>query len=265
MPNEASYSDIQTNPRIGDRGLINIYIPKGKGPFPFILGIHGGGWCAGDRTSYNHFWPRIKRAGIAFVLCSYRICQEDYYPAAYNDLVHLLKWLRSNGHSYSLDTERCALLGGSAGGHLVMLLATKAVREETELCEIRAAVNYCGIMDMAEQFRYDNVRGHTMTFAFMGGNPSRKPENYIDASPVNHIHNNMPPIWMAHGADDKIVPIAQSRNMASLLKKVGNEIKYIEAEGRGHTLIKEDNAPLDKVEFLFENDMLTFVNTHLKA
>lgn len=263
MFNTASYFDVQTNPAIGERGLINIYLPEGKGPFPFILGIHGGGWCAGDRKSYNHFWPRVKQAGLAFVLCSYRICQEDYYPAAYNDLVRLLKWLRNHAPEFNLDPERCSLLGGSAGAHLVMLLATKATKKESGLCNIRAVVDYCGIMDLLGQYEHDNARGHTMTFAFMGGNPARKPENYHDASPVNHIHGKMPSVWMAHGTDDKVVLIEQSRNMASLLRAAGSKVSFTEAPGRAHTLVKDDNAPIDQVEFLFEDEMFEFLKSHL--
>lgn len=261
---EPSFSDIQTNPKIGERGLVDIYLPEGKGPFPFVLGIHGGGWCIGDRTSYNHFWPRIKAGGLAFILCSYRICQEGYYPSAYLDLVHLLKWLARHGAKYRLDPGRCALLGGSAGGHLTMLLASKATCEESGLCGIRAAVDYCGIMDLAKQYDFDNIRGHTMTFAFIGGTPTKKPARYNDASPINHVHSNMPPIWIAHGTDDPVVQIGQSRQMVEELKRHGVVVSYTEAKGRKHTLVKDDTANIENIEFLFEKDMLSFIGGHLK-
>ncbi|MDD2710876.1 MAG: alpha/beta hydrolase [Verrucomicrobiae bacterium] len=258
-----THRNIQTNPKIDERGLVNIYLPEGRGPFPFVMGIHGGGWCAGDRNSYHHFWPRIKRAGFAFVLGSYRISQEDHYPAAYRDLMHLLKWLGRHGHEYQLNPDRCGLLGGSAGGHLVMLLAAKGTREGTGSCKIRAAVDYCGIMDLAAQFERDNARGQVITFAFIGGNPTRKPSACRDASPIHQIHAKMPPVWMAHGTKDPIVPIGQSRRMAAKLRAAGHHPVYLEAKGRLHTLVKDDAAPKAKVEFLFEKQMIGFLKKHL--
>jgi len=218
---------------------------------------------SGDRTSYDHFWPRIKSAGLAFVLCSYRIFQEAPFPAAYQDLLAVLKWLAKNGAGYQLDAGRCALLGGSAGGHLAMLLGLRAAREETGICHVRAVVDYCGIMNLADQFQADQKRGSTMTLDFMGGTPAEKSLLYREASPVFHIHRRAPAIWIAHGDKDQVVPFEQSRRMVEALERNGLHPVFLKADGRGHTLTAEDDMPKDKVKFLFEKEMLEFLNTHL--
>jgi acetyl esterase/lipase len=95
---EPTISGIQTNPSIGVRGLIDIFLPDetNKSPIPFILGIHGGGWQNGDRTSYSHFWPDFKKHGLGLVLCSYRLGSLAPFPAAINDVMHVIKWVHEN-------------------------------------------------------------------------------------------------------------------------------------------------------------------------
>jgi acetyl esterase/lipase len=256
-----TFKDIQTNPPLGDRGLINIYLPEGEGIFPYILGIHGGGWEAGDRNSYSHFWPRIKPTGIAFVLCSYRVFREAHYPAAYHDIVHLFKWLKRNGWNYRLDSNHCILLGGSAGGHLAMLSGLRATKEEDDICKIKGIVDYCGIMDLVKQYAHDQIRGNTMTSDFMGGTPLEKADAYKEASPINHIYLHAPKLWIAHGTVDNIVPVEQSKKMVSLLRSAGHSPVFMEAKDRKHTMTTDDSLPFDKVEFLFEREMLEFLTS----
>jgi len=147
MALHSTYSDVQANPVIGEKGKINIFLPEVSGKHPFILGIHGGAWWTGDHYSYSHFWPRIMPTGLAFVTCSYRLAPANPYPAAYLDLVHVLKWLKTNGNRFHLDVDRCVLMGG-----------LRATREERDICGIKALVDYCGIMDLAAQVETDRKR-----------------------------------------------------------------------------------------------------------
>ncbi len=256
--------NIQTNGEIDDRGLIDIFLPEGKGPFKFVLGVHGGGWHNGNRKSYIRLQNRIlKPTGYAIVLCSYRLRQEAKYPAAYNDLVHLLKWLNNNGADYKLDTSACVLLGGSAGGHLVALLNTKATKEENNIIEITGTVSYCPILDMKLQYEFDVKRKSSMVVNFLGGTPEEKPDLYKDASPINHIHKDMPPIWLTHGDADKTVAIENSRSFVRKTKETGANYQYAESPGEGHTMVEKvdinDNIPENNRKMVFEEDMLAFI------
>lgn len=261
-----TYKDIQTNPGIGERGMIDIYLPGDKVPYPFILGIHGGGWCGGDRASYRHFWPRVRQRGFALVLCSYRLAPEFHYPNQFDDLMNVLKWLKTEGRKYGLDTERCALLGGSAGGHMLMLSGLRATKEiPDEIVKIKALIDYCGVMNVKDQYFYDTtVRHSQMTSNFIGGTPEGQDDKYREASPVNHVHKLAPPVWMAHGEKDNVVPIGQSEKMAAALKEKGVECVLMRAPGRGHTLTKEDDFKIGDVQFLYEEEMFSFLEEKLK-
>jgi acetyl esterase/lipase len=256
---------IQTNPAIGDRGLIHVYGSDPSSPKPYILAIHGGGWRNGDQTSFAWIWPRVQELGFALVLPSHRLTPEFRFPHAYDDLVHVLAWLRDHGSSEGLDPGRCMLFGSSAGGHWSMLLATRAMKENLPMPRIRGVVNYCGVMDMPSQYAFDIERKTTMVNDFMGATPESDPALYRSASPIYHIHDSMPPVWMAHGTTDGAVPIAQSRDMVHALKAAGNDPIYLEARSLGHTMIEitPDGKILKPQKLLFEEDLLRFIGRHL--
>ena len=128
-----------------------------------MLGIHGGGWENGDRTSYNWCFERLHAAlgNVALVQGSHRPASEAPFPAAYDDCVHTLRWLHDHAHEHHLDPNRCALFGCSSGGHLTGLLATRATKEQLPLGDgrparkerghiphIRAAVSFAGVLDL---------------------------------------------------------------------------------------------------------------------
>ena len=256
--------DIQTNPALGARGKIHVYGADPVTPRPYVLGIHGGGWSAGDQTAYGdgRLGPLAERLGFSLVLATYRLCPEFPFPCAYDDLVHLLAWLRDNGASQGLDPARCVLFGASAGAHLAMLLATRAMKENRPMPGIRGVVNYCGIMDLTAQYAADSARGAKLVGNFLGGPPESNRELYRAGSPICHIHNQMPPVWMAHGTADTSVPVAQSRAMASALTAAGCDLIYHEARGIDHTMLEvgTNGEHLEPYTLLFEDDVLRFVS-----
>lgn len=243
-----------------------MYLPEGSGPLPFVLGIHGGGWNSGNQESYSWLWPKLEPLGVALVLCSYRLAPEFPFPCAYDDLLRVLSWIQEHGASHRLDTTRCLLFGGSAGGHLAMLLATRGIAENSAVPEIRGVVDFCGIMDLAAQHTWDRGRASPMTREFLASDPENNPERFRAASPQENIHANMPPAWIAHGSVDPVVPVEQSRRMVRNLRKAGHDPVYLEARGLGHTMLEttRDGRTIAPAEILFEHDFLRFVRCCLK-
>lgn len=258
---------VQTNEAIGEKGFIHIYGGDVSSPKPFVLGIHGGGWRGGEQKSYDWLWARVKPLGVALALPSYRLAPAFRFADAYADLLHCAAWLRENGAAQGLDVSRCVMLGGSAGGHWVMLLATRALREGRPMPTMRGVVNYCGIMDLAGQDAHDVTRASTMVKDFLGGPAASQPELCRAASPMCHVHKEMPPVWMAHGSSDRTVPVAQSREMARLLREAGHDPVYLEARGLGHTMteISPEGKQMEPIRLLFEDDALRFIARALRG
>jgi len=252
-------TEIQTNPAIGKAGIISIRRPDGKGPHPFLLGIHGGGWQEGNRKSYDWTWSRLKPLQVGLVLCSHRPASEARFPAAYDDLVHLLRWLNEHAVEQQLDRERCALFGCSSGGHLVSLLGTRAMKEENNILPIRALASYAGIMDVAAW--HGELDRNISAENFFGATPEQAPEAYRAASPIFHLHDDVPPILMIHDAEDEIVPVSQSQRMFTALENAGHHPILLESEGFGHFGMNA-KSPEEEQEFIFEDDLFDFLKTH---
>jgi acetyl esterase/lipase len=267
MRNVSAREIIQANAAIGEKGFIHICGGDPAAPKPFVLGIHGGGWRNGEQKSYEWLWSRVKPLGVALALPSYRLAPAFRFPSACDDLLHCLAWLREKGAAQGLDASRCVMLGGSAGGHWVMLLATRAMREGRPMPAVRGVVNYCGIMDLAEQAAHDTSRGSTMVKDFLGGPAADFAELCRAASPACHVHREMPPVWMAHGSADGTVPVAQSREMARRLREAGHDPVYLEARGLGHTMteVSTEGKQAEPVRLLFEEDVLRFIHRALKG
>lgn len=105
--------------RRGDWELgADILVPKGQGPFPTILYLHGGGWCVGSAEGAR--WPaaRLAAAGYVVVNLDYSLAPERPYPAAVEDVIYAARWLGGNIEKFGGDPGRTIVSGDSAGANL---------------------------------------------------------------------------------------------------------------------------------------------------
>ncbi|HIN27139.1 MAG TPA: alpha/beta hydrolase, partial [Candidatus Marinimicrobia bacterium] len=87
-------------------------------PAPLIIFIHGGSWTKGDKMDYLIYLLSYAEKGYITASLSYRFAQEAKFPAALEDVICGVEWLKANGAEYGIDSSNVALVGGSAGGHL---------------------------------------------------------------------------------------------------------------------------------------------------
>ena len=104
---------------------LNLARPKNvSGDLPAILCIHGGGFRAGTRESYDKLCVTLATRGYVAATLTYRLAPAHPFPAAVIDCKVAVRWLRANAEKYRLDPKRFAAWGSSAGGHLVAVLGT---------------------------------------------------------------------------------------------------------------------------------------------
>ena len=125
------------------RQLLDIWLPTaagaaGRGPFPFVLWIHGGGWQAGSRALSPGDYPLdVLPYGVAVVSIDYRLSGDDGstpYPAHIHDCKAALRWTKANARRFGLNPGRVVAYGASAGGHLALHLGlTAGVASMTDL------------------------------------------------------------------------------------------------------------------------------------
>jgi len=122
--------------RAGDETLLlDAHIPDGDGLHPVAILVHGGGWSRGDKSGLDEptkgaditpWFAPLNNAGFTWFSINYRLAPVHRWPAGFEDVQTAIRWVKQHAPEYKGDPERIALLGYSAGGHLVTLAGTHA-------------------------------------------------------------------------------------------------------------------------------------------
>jgi acetyl esterase len=123
MPNnfEFDVEDIEYL-RHGTKPLLaRLYKPRGTGPFPAMVEVHGGAWCQGDRLQNVPTCELLAKSGIVVASLDFRMPPEASYPASMVDINFGIRWLKSRAQQLGSRQDWVGALGNSSGGHQVML------------------------------------------------------------------------------------------------------------------------------------------------
>jgi acetyl esterase len=108
--------------RHGDRPLLaRVYRPRGEGPFPLIVDVHGGAWCRKDRTTDAATDEPLARSGVVVVALDFRMPPEAKYPASLADINYAVRWCKARAAEFGSRSDLVGLLGVSSGGHQSLL------------------------------------------------------------------------------------------------------------------------------------------------
>jgi acetyl esterase/lipase len=252
--------------------------PTGAGPFPALVFIHGGGWSEGTREKFlnpidlplNHI-QRAAQCGYVAVAVSYRLTnvhengRPKYpFPAQVQDVKCAVRWLRANAAQYRVDVERVGAVGGSAGGHLALMLALTDTSAGLEgdggyrnySSRVQAAVSIVGPTELARG--WETTQGGKPQYqALLGGAPQQVAPQYKAASPLTYVSKDDPPVLTIHGDQDSLVPLEQAELLDAKMKEVGASHTLVVLRGQGHLL---DAGARD----LAQACMYAFFDRHLK-
>src|SRR5262245_53038786 len=103
----------------------DLYLPKGTGPFPALVGVHGGGWVQGARSAFQYWGPWFAARGVALFAVTYRLAKANQktFPNAVQDVLAAVQYVRGNAKSLNVAADRIGIFGHSAGGNLGALAA----------------------------------------------------------------------------------------------------------------------------------------------
>src|SRR5208282_6631328 len=233
-------------------------------PFPAIVCIHGGGFRAGKRESYDSQCIRLAEHGYVAMTVTYRLAPKYPFPAAIHDVKATVRWARANAAKYRIDPERIGVTGGSAGGHLAQFLAVTADVKQFEgeggnanqSSRITCVVNVYGPSDFTKSYG-KSVDAAVVLPLFLGGNLETARQKHIQASPLYWVTPNAAPTLCIHGTEDKYVAHEQAVWLIDRLKAAGVEADLLTLEGAGHGFKGKDAETAEKA-------MLEFFEKHLK-
>ena len=222
----------------GSALVADIAYPVSEAPVPAMIYVHGGRWRAGERTGRDRLdvyeWAG---AGFFSMTIDYRLVPASPAPAPYQDLLCAIRWVHAHAEEYGIDPDRVYLIGNSAGGHLVSLVATlgdgpyeKVGGWENARSDVRAVISAAAPYEL-------NALSWGNLWTPIEGNVE---EQRRIASPIRQINASTKPILIIHSDDDRSVPVQQAHDMVAAMDNARAPHKFVHHTDRGHMRITEE-------------------------
>jgi len=260
----AVHAELKTNIEYGTAGSealhLDANVPEGAGPFPVVIAIHGGGWSRGDKTGNGDFAPALEALTtnqFTWFSIDYRLAPTNRWPACFDDVQTAIRWVKAHAAEYKGDPNRIALLGYSAGGHLVCLSAALA-RPDTR---VQAVVALAPPTDLVADAEHRGGIGKWSSMRNLLGRDSMDAETLKllrQLSPTSYLKPGLPPFLLMQGDSDKTVFPLLTRNFAAQLKenKVPCELYFL--KGAGHRI-----ADWEKFDPAWQQKLVDWLNQTL--
>lgn len=210
------------------------------GPRPLVIVVHGGSWAGGDRTDLPDLNYYLAARGYYVAAIDYRFAPEFKHPAQTEDVNDAIDYLKANAAPLGIDAQRIALIGRSAGGHLVLLSAY--TKHDPA---VRGVVAFYPPTD--QLFGYQNpspvIPSREILRNYLGGNPLSNPAAFTSSSPIRFVGADSPPTLLIHGAKDELVSVRQSQMLAERLTANDRPHLFIEMSWATHGCDYVFNGP----------------------
>jgi acetyl esterase/lipase len=249
--------------------LLDAYLPprqRGVTPAAIVL-VHGGGWAGGSRTVLAPEAQQLAQMGYASFTIDYRL-EGDPTQLPWNDELDdvqaAVRFVAANGTRFHLVPTRIGMIGASAGGHLVALVATLGTLDDTTGHDQNAVsgakpvnpvvvATWSGVFDLGQ---LASIAGAPPTGCagdpacigiflpnaiptYVGCQEVNCEARYAEASPLTHVSASTSPMFIAN-SQEELIPLQQPQEMIAALQKFGvpNQLDILPGE-----LHAEEYAP----------------------
>lgn len=230
----------------------DLYLPKGAGPFPALIGVHGGGWVQGVRGQFQHWGRYLAARGTALFAISYRLAKpgQKTYPHAVQDVLAAIQFVRGNAKDFNIAPDRLGVFGHSAGGNLGALAALAGQCPQfangypqdphaKESTDVKVFAGVYGVYDLAEMWLKYNMQSPKQNNIelFLGASLPDNRQLYFDASPISHAitANNKVAVHLSVGTEDDLVDRRANTDAFILaLKQAGFFVRTTILQGAPH-------------------------------
>lgn len=249
------YSQITTQ-RTNRLMKMTLLVPRTKEPKPAIVFYPGGGFTSTAHEMFIEMRMALAKAGFVVAAVEYRVIP-DKFPAPVVDAKAAVRYLRAHAEQFGIDSSSIGVLGNSAGGYVAQMMGTTNGEKQFDQgdfleypSDVQAAATIYGIsnlLNIGEGLGEKSQEVHSSpavtealllhgpAFAdFAGNNIQSDSTKAMEASPMGHVKENLPPFLIMHGGKDKLVSPIQSEQLYEALLKKGNSADYVVVENAGH-------------------------------
>lgn len=237
-----------------ERHSLDLYLPANRtDATPLVVLVHGGGWCTGDKINTSLQAEYLQNSGYAAAAINYRFAggvENLTVFAQVADIGRALDFLRQQSGFYTYSSEKPAMIGFSAGGHLALLFAYTEGHDR-----VSAVVGFAPATDFTDTNYI--ATGHEF-FEMLTGTPFTAPNYHLyrDASPLWMSGSSAPPTLLFHGLLDEAIPCDHSLRLGARLDSlaVSNQVNIL--SGSGHAFESENMEALMQQCVLWFNSEL---------
>lgn len=216
--------------------VLDWYIPQSKGrkraaatKYPVVVFLHGGGWVAGDKSSWVERLPlfaaQLANSGILVASVNYRLAPGFKHPTQIEDVATATAFVKKWAASLGGDPDRIFLCGHSAGGHLAALLGTHPTYAKDaglSAGDIKGVVAISGVYSFGGFSRLVGL-------FFL-----KEKTDHIAASPVEHVDEKDPPFLILTAEHDLLGQTRQAKLLLAALKDAGVRVDALEIATTNH-------------------------------
>ncbi|MEI7532451.1 MAG: alpha/beta hydrolase [Betaproteobacteria bacterium] len=250
----------------GRQLMARIYQPKGSGPFPVLLDLHGGAWNRKNRTAEQPMNRSLASSGILVVAIDMSLAGDMPYPACFQDAHYGVRWLKFNAHRWQGDPSTIGIYGSSSGGHAAELIGMKpfdpvfSAIPFPENPNLDATVRYVAsrapISDPFARYqnavaraRPDMIKNHHIFFHPWEKIYEANPQQILD----RHEKVSLPPLLIMAGAlDDNVLPAIQER-FAKSYQAAGGDCELKIFANSEHEWVAEESLQTDLARLTVKN------------
>jgi len=234
----------------GDRELALDVIKPAKPNGLGVLVMVSGGWKSGKPGEFRAWMaaPLLRRGFTVFAI--YHISQ----PTAsvmeiIADVNRATRFVRYHAREYGVDPDRLGVTGGSAGGHLSLMLATRGGpgpadapdpvdRASSAVQAVAIFFPVTDLLNLGKSTENLGDGGPPKSFRRAFGPASTNLAEWKligrDCSPIYHVTTNLPPILIYHGDADTLTPLEQTEWFAAKAREVGRPVQVVIHHGGRH-------------------------------
>ena len=250
-PAETSFTrieDVIYGRKFGTALTLDVFQPKQPNGYGIALMVSGGWFSSHEAINPGFFQPLLNRGYTVFAVVhgsQPKFNITEIVP----DIHRAIRFIRHNAAKYGVRPEKLGITGGSAGGHLSLTMAVlggagKAdakdpIEQESSVVQCVACffpptdfLNYSQPGDDA--VGVGTLKGFKSGFGPRSDTAEERQKLGREISPIYFVSSNTPPILIAHGDADKLVPIYQAEQFVKRCQEFGVETKLLVREGKDH-------------------------------
>jgi acetyl esterase/lipase len=251
--------------------LARLYRPRGDGPFPLVVELHGGAWCRADRLADTVIHQALARSGVVVAALDWRQPPVAPYPASLQDIHYAIRWLKARAAELGSRPDMVGSMGNSSGGHQAMLLAMRPFDPRYGAlppppgapaadATVRCVIMTSPVIDPLGRYQYAKqlqARGQPYPPLVDEVLPChdaywQSEAAMAEGSPVRALERGeavrLPPVLYLQGSDDLAHPRAHLDRFVAAYRQAGGrvDLELFDGEGQGFIMRKAGSPASDR-------------------